>query len=192
LLRSIAAAAPSSNSYRPPAGTRPPPPTNGPGPTAARRGWLLHASASSAASASPSSSTPWSSCRPSPSPANASPPLRPGRPPCPGLCHLGLQHVPVPPRRRLITDHHRRRLHSACRPPNSGRRFWTSSARPPPLEAISRPPRTLVRYSSPLPLQMNAHRRYKLLMVLMRNNSENGQHTRSNRGDISVVTHEGS
>jgi hypothetical protein len=39
------------------------------------------------------------------------------------------------------------------------------------------PPRALVRYSSPLLLQMNVHRRYKLLMVLMRNNTKNGQHT---------------
>jgi hypothetical protein len=73
----------------------------------------------------------------------------------------------------------------APRPPNSGRRLWMSPARsppldatshlgPPPLDAIGRPPRYLIRYSSPLPLQMNVHQRYKLLMVLMRNNSENG------------------
>jgi hypothetical protein len=92
--------------------------------------------------------------------ADAPTPLRPSCPPCPGLCHLGLWHASAAPRRRLTTDHHRRRLCSACRLPKSGRWLWTSPSRPPPLDAtsrlgppppdaISRPPRALVRYSSP-------------------------------------------
>jgi hypothetical protein len=135
-----------------------------PGPTAARRGWLLHATASSAAGVSPNS-MPRPSCHPGPDPVKPTP-LCPSRPPCPGLCHLGLWHAPAAPHRRLTTDHHRRRLCSACQQPKSGRWLWTSPARPPPLDAtsrlgppppdaISRPPRALVRYSSPLPLQMN-------------------------------------
>jgi hypothetical protein len=87
-------------------------------------------------------------------------PLRPGRPPRPGLCHLSLQHAPATPRYHLTTSHHHQHLRSACRPPNSGRRLWTSPARlppldttsrlgPPPLDAISRLPRPLLGIAPP-------------------------------------------
>jgi hypothetical protein len=91
----------------------PPASANGPGPTTARCGRLLHATASSVAGASLSSSTPqcgrFLQLQPGVAGSSTQPPLP-------------LQ--PAPPCRRLL-----------C---NSGRWLWTSPTWLPPLDATSR------------------------------------------------------
>jgi hypothetical protein len=197
-LRSITVAAPSSNPYRPPAGSSTPPPPLQPAPPRAPPHpdrLVALACCRPRLSLSLSLSLMGLTCTP-PSPTLG----LPSYPPPPGRCPTPtpLPRPPAPTPSADTVDHRLARLGlprpapdppaAAClpwplvhltlstgqplmppaslsrriapQPPNSSRRLWTSPARPPPLDAtshlgppppvaIGRPPRALVRYSSP-------------------------------------------